>query len=297
MSAGPPGWRTIAPMSAVLQVETLDRLLEALRGRGFRPIGPTVRQGAITYDEIDSVADLPAGLTDVQDGGHYRLVPRGDGALFGYNVGPNSWKSHLFPATLTLWKARRSGRRRAPGRGGAGRAASLRLHRRALLRHARHRGAGPDLHGGRVGRPRLPGAPRGRLHRRGQLRQGRRHLLLRVDGHGSRARPAASTWPSPSCWTTAGTGSSWRWGASAGRRCWPSFLTTGAAPADEAAADAVARVHRRTDGAHARRHGHQGPPLPQQRASALGRGGRSLPHLRQLHAWSARPASAPAWTT
>ena len=54
------------------------------------------------------MADLPAGLTDVQDGGHYRLVPRDDGALFGYNVGPNSWKSHLFPATLTLWKARRS---------------------------------------------------------------------------------------------------------------------------------------------------------------------------------------------
>jgi sulfhydrogenase subunit beta (sulfur reductase) len=92
----------------VIQAETLDRLLEVLRGRGFVPIGPTVRQGAITYDEIDSVADLPAGLTDVQDGGHYRLVPREDGALFGYNVGPNSWKSHLFPATLTLWKARRS---------------------------------------------------------------------------------------------------------------------------------------------------------------------------------------------
>jgi sulfhydrogenase subunit beta (sulfur reductase) len=95
-------------MAEVMQVETLDRLLEALRRRGFLPIGPTVRQGAITYDEIASVADLPAGLTDVQDGGHYRLVPREDGALFGYNVGPNSWKSHLFPATLTLWKAHRS---------------------------------------------------------------------------------------------------------------------------------------------------------------------------------------------
>jgi ferredoxin len=95
-------------MAEVMQAEVLDLLLEALRSRDFLPIGPTVRQGAITYDEIESIADLPAGLTDVQDGGHYRLVPREDGALFGYNVGPNSWKSHLFPATLTLWKARRS---------------------------------------------------------------------------------------------------------------------------------------------------------------------------------------------
>jgi sulfhydrogenase subunit beta (sulfur reductase) len=95
-------------MAEVMQAEALDLLIEALRSRGFLPIGPTVRQGAITYDEITSAADLPAGLTDVQDGGHYRLVPREDGALFGYNVGPNSWKSHLFPATLTLWKAHRS---------------------------------------------------------------------------------------------------------------------------------------------------------------------------------------------
>ena len=38
----------------VIELETLDRLLEALRRRGFLPIGPTVRQGAITYEELDS---------------------------------------------------------------------------------------------------------------------------------------------------------------------------------------------------------------------------------------------------
>jgi ferredoxin len=100
-----------APGSAdrhLIDAGALDALLEALRRRGFLPIGPTVRQGAITYDEIDSAADLPAGLTDEQEGGTYRLAERGDGALFGYNVGPNSWKSHLFPPTLRLWKARRS---------------------------------------------------------------------------------------------------------------------------------------------------------------------------------------------
>ena len=49
-----------------------------------------VEGGAIIYDEISSVADLPAGWTDEQDGGVYRLKKRGDGALFGYAVGPHS---------------------------------------------------------------------------------------------------------------------------------------------------------------------------------------------------------------
>jgi sulfhydrogenase subunit beta (sulfur reductase) len=92
----------------VVEREALDELLGALRRRGFKPIGPTVRQGAIVYEELDSAADLPAGWTDVQDGGTYRLQRRDDEAVFGHNVGPNSWKTHLFPPTLELWKARRS---------------------------------------------------------------------------------------------------------------------------------------------------------------------------------------------
>jgi sulfhydrogenase subunit beta (sulfur reductase) len=92
----------------VMERQGLDELLGVLRDRGFTPIGPTVRQGAIVYDELESAADLPVGWTDVQDGGTYRLQRRDDDAVFGHNVGPNSWKTHLFPPTLKLWKARRS---------------------------------------------------------------------------------------------------------------------------------------------------------------------------------------------
>jgi sulfhydrogenase subunit beta (sulfur reductase) len=92
----------------VMERGGLDELLGALRRRGFTPIGPTVRQGAIVYDELESASDLPAGWTDVQDGGTYRLQRRDDDAMFGHNVGPNSWKNHLFPPTLKLWTARRS---------------------------------------------------------------------------------------------------------------------------------------------------------------------------------------------
>ena len=86
--------------------EGLDQLMDAITRRGFRLIGPMVRDGAIVYDEISSSADLPAGWTDEQDGGTYRLRSRGDDALFGYNVGPQSWKRYLFPPSSLLSRAR-----------------------------------------------------------------------------------------------------------------------------------------------------------------------------------------------
>jgi sulfhydrogenase subunit beta (sulfur reductase) len=90
----------------VMALGDFDHLLSAITGRGFRLIGPTVRDGAIVYDEIASSADLPAGWTDEQDGGTYRLRRRGDEALFGYNVGPQSWKRYLFPPSSLLSRVR-----------------------------------------------------------------------------------------------------------------------------------------------------------------------------------------------
>ena len=94
--------------ASVLRSAALDDLIAALASRGYVVIGPTVRDGAIVYEEVSSAADLPAGITDEQEGGTYRLHERGDDALFGFNNGPNSWKHHLFPPNLTLWKARRA---------------------------------------------------------------------------------------------------------------------------------------------------------------------------------------------
>ena len=95
--------------TSVLERAGLDDLFEALLGRGYTLIGPTVRQRAVVYDEIRLTADLPVGVTDEQEGGTYRISENGDGGLFSHNVGPNSWKSHLFPSRLRLWRARRDG--------------------------------------------------------------------------------------------------------------------------------------------------------------------------------------------
>ena len=86
----------------------LDQLFGALERRGYTLVGPMVRDRAIVLDELDSTADLPAGWTDVQEGGTYRLARRDDDALFGHNAGPNSWKSFLFPSELRIWTARQA---------------------------------------------------------------------------------------------------------------------------------------------------------------------------------------------
>jgi ferredoxin len=93
----------------ILSRERFPRLLQALRGRGYRVIGPRVRDGAIVHDEIREVEDLPIGWGDTQEGGRYRLHRRSDEALFGYVVGPHSWKQLFFVPEERLVRIRRTG--------------------------------------------------------------------------------------------------------------------------------------------------------------------------------------------
>lgn len=92
----------------VLTPAQLDLLINALVCRGYEVTGPTIRDGAIIYDRICSVEDLPKGWTDEQQGGTYRLKSRLDHAFFGYTVGPHAWKKFLFPSASRLWKAQRT---------------------------------------------------------------------------------------------------------------------------------------------------------------------------------------------
>jgi ferredoxin len=100
---------TLPAMALVIDVAGLDGLVSVLRGRGYSVIGPVARDGAIVYDELESASDLPAGWMDVQDGGSYRLERREDDALFGYAVGPTSWKRFLLPPRIRLWQATQRG--------------------------------------------------------------------------------------------------------------------------------------------------------------------------------------------
>jgi ferredoxin len=91
--------------------DQFSALLAELKQRGFSLIGPKVREDAILYENITGLQDLPQGWTDEQAPGLYRLKRRNDQALFGYVVGPHSWKKYLHVPWLKLWSAARAGKK------------------------------------------------------------------------------------------------------------------------------------------------------------------------------------------
>ena len=266
----------------------LDELIGALERRGYTLVGPTVRDRGdrLRRARLGRRPARPAGPTS------RRAAPTGsrardDDALFGYNVGPNSWKSFLFPSALTLWKARRAadgeprGRPRTPPHPPRYAFIGVRscdLHAIAVqdrvfigrrLRRRRLRGAGARARSSSRSTAARPAAPAsasrwtpGRKATAGfdlaltELLDGRRAPLPRRGRQRARRRGAR-----PSSRTA---------------RPRPHELDGGRAQVDRAR-------RRRADGPRDRHRRHQGAALPQPRAPALGRGRRALPDLRQLH--------------
>jgi sulfhydrogenase subunit beta (sulfur reductase) len=92
-------------MPSVMAAGELDKLIHLLLQRGYTVLGPVARDGAIVLDQIASLEDLPAGWSDDQEPGQYRLTQRVDRSLFGFNVGPQSWKRFLHPPEVKLFEA------------------------------------------------------------------------------------------------------------------------------------------------------------------------------------------------
>ena len=87
----------VAGDTAVIDRAGLDRLIDVLRHRGYRVIGPTLRDGAIVLDELTSGARLPDGWGVDVAPGRYRVHRRTDNAVFAHSAGPGSWKQFLHP--------------------------------------------------------------------------------------------------------------------------------------------------------------------------------------------------------
>ena len=98
----------MTPAQLVLDRAGIDRLIGALSARGYRVVGPTVRDGAIVYGEVNATGDLPVGWQDHQEAATYRLTRREDEALFGYVVGPQSPKTYFHPAEAVVWAGERT---------------------------------------------------------------------------------------------------------------------------------------------------------------------------------------------
>lgn len=89
--------------AVVLDSVGLHRLVDELRGRGYRVVAPTLRDNAIVLAEIDSADDLPYGWGVDVAPGSYQLRQRDDRAAFGHSSGPQSWKQFLHPPRQKMW--------------------------------------------------------------------------------------------------------------------------------------------------------------------------------------------------
>lgn len=86
--------------------ERLQMLLDVLHVQGYDCIGPQQRDGAIVYDALLHVDQLPRGTRVAQTPGNYVISQADDKLNFAWANGPQALKPWLFRPRETLWHAR-----------------------------------------------------------------------------------------------------------------------------------------------------------------------------------------------
>ncbi len=93
----------------VLAKGDLQRLFDTLSAKGYRIVGPIVRDGSAVWDTIRVVQDLPIGWRDQQEPARYRLEQTGSQDIFGVVHGPQSLKPFVFAPREALLQIERTG--------------------------------------------------------------------------------------------------------------------------------------------------------------------------------------------
>lgn len=93
---------------SLLPTSSFQRLIDTLHDNGYRVVGPTLRDGAVVWDTIRQVSDLPIGWRDVQEPGRYRLEDTGSQQIFGVVHGPQSLKPFAFAPREPLLQIERT---------------------------------------------------------------------------------------------------------------------------------------------------------------------------------------------
>jgi ferredoxin len=94
----------------IIELAQLSSLFAEFASRGYRMIGPTLRDGTIVYDDISGAEDLPQGYGESLGRSTYAVIPRDDKAVFGYWTGASTWRKFLIPPRVSLFSAVRSGK-------------------------------------------------------------------------------------------------------------------------------------------------------------------------------------------
>lgn len=89
-----------------LPTSDLQSLLNCLQQEGYQCVGPQVRDGAIVFDEIQTVEQLPGNISDKQTAGSYTLNNTTSGKYFDWANGPQAIKPLLFAPRRHSGKAR-----------------------------------------------------------------------------------------------------------------------------------------------------------------------------------------------
>jgi len=90
------------------QTDQLQNLLNILQADGYTCVGPQVRDGAIIYDELSSVEQLPRGISDEQQPGSYSISSHDSSKFFDWANGPQALKPLLFAPSEKLWESKQS---------------------------------------------------------------------------------------------------------------------------------------------------------------------------------------------
>ncbi len=87
--------------------ERLQDLLDNLQQANYRCVGPQRRDGAIVYDSLRRVEQLPIGAHDRQSPGSYRIESDATQRCFAWANGPQALKPLLFTPREVLWRVQR----------------------------------------------------------------------------------------------------------------------------------------------------------------------------------------------
>ena len=88
----------------VIDRDGFDVLIESCGVWDCGPWGRLCVTGHV-HGKIGTSSDLPQGWHDHAEPGKYRITHDGSSELFGWAVGPASWKSEFFVPAETVWRA------------------------------------------------------------------------------------------------------------------------------------------------------------------------------------------------
>ena len=84
-----------------------QHLIDSIYGQGYYLYGPQERDGAIVFEPLQSVSQLPQGMEDEQTPAAYRLRKTDSNRWFNCVSGPQALKPIIFRTREILWQAKK----------------------------------------------------------------------------------------------------------------------------------------------------------------------------------------------